>query len=130
MTGSRACAREPVNMELDHEKIKMNQATKQTIKAILIGIIVLPLIGVLYDAYSGFHVLKTSKSIYGIIAGLMVTVIFAFAGEYVSELINTKDKVTDHLYKRVFRLLILLASVGVVGFLYWFIFHYFEILNH
>jgi len=33
---------EIINDELDHEKIKMNQ-TKRTIKAILIGIIVLPL---------------------------------------------------------------------------------------
>ncbi len=107
----------------------MSQTKKQTIKAILIGIIVLPLIGLLYDAYSGFHVLRTSKSIYGLIAGLMVTVMLAFAGEYVGELVGKKDKVSDPLYKRVFHLIILLSSVGVVGFLYWFIFHYFEILK-
>ena len=83
----------------------------------------------LYDAYSGFHVLRNSKSIYGIIAGLTVTAALAFAGEYVSEAINAKDKVSAPLYKRVFHLLILLASVGVVGFLYWIIFHYFEILK-
>ncbi len=99
------------------------------IKPILIGIIVLPLIGLMYDAYSGFHVLRNSKSIYGIIAGLMVTVIVAFVGEYVSEVINAKDKVSDPLCKRVFLLFILFVSVGVVGFLYWFIFHYFEILK-
>lgn len=114
---------------LDHEKIHMNQTKKQTIKAILICIIVLPIIGVLYDAYSGFHVLRNSKTIYGIIAGLIVTAALAFAGEYVSEAINAKDKASDPLYKRVFHLLILLASVGVVGFLYWFIFRYFEILK-
>ena len=107
----------------------MNQTKKQTIKAILIGIIVLPLIGVLYDAYSGFYVLRNSKSIYGIIAGLMVTVILAFVGEYFSEVINSKDKITGPLYKRAFHLIILLAVVGAVGFLYWFIFHYFEILK-
>ena len=99
------------------------------IKPILIGIFVLPFIVVLYDAYSGFHVLRNSKSIYGIIAGLMVSAVLAFAGEYASEAINAKDKSSDPLYKRVFRLLILLATVGVVGFLYWFIFHYFEILK-
>jgi amino acid transporter len=114
---------------LDHKKTKMNQTKKQTIKTILIGIIVLPLIGVLYDAYSGFHVLRNSKSIYGIIAGLMVTVILALVGEYFSEVINSKDKVTDPLYKRAFHLIILLAVVGAVGFLYWFIFRYFEILK-
>jgi len=114
---------------VDHKKIKMNQTKRQTIKAILIGIIVLLLIGVLYDAYSGFHVLRNSKTIYGIIAGLVVTAVLAFAGEYISEAINAKDKASDPLYKRVFHLLILMASVGVVGFLYWFIFHYFEILK-
>lgn len=89
----------------------------------------LPLIGLLYDAYNGFLVLRNSKSIYGIISGLMVTVILAFVGEYFSEVINTKDKVTDPLYKRAFHLAILSAIVGAVGFLYWFIFHYFEILK-
>ncbi len=107
----------------------MNQTKKQTIKTILIGIIVLPLIGVLYDAYSGFHVLRNSKTIYGITAGLLVTVILAFAGEYVSELINAKDKVSDPLYKRVFYLFILLATVFILGILYWFIFSYFERLK-
>jgi hypothetical protein len=121
----RRCAAAP----LDHKKRKMNQRIKQTIKPILIGIIVLPLIGLLYDAFNGFYVMRNSKSIYGIIAGLIVTVFLVFAGEYVSEVINTKDKVSDPLYKRAFHLFVLLASVGVVLFLYWFIFHYFEILN-
>lgn len=107
----------------------MNQTKKQTIKPIVIGIIVFPLIGLLYDAFNGFHVLRNSKSIYGIIAGLVLTVILAFVGEYVSQVINAKDKVSDPLYKRAFHLFMLLASVGVVGFLYWFIFHYFEILK-
>lgn len=102
---------------------------RSKIKPILIGIMVLPLIGLLYDAYSGFHVLRNSKSIYGIITGLMVTVVLALVGEYVSELINTKDKVSDPLYKRVFLLFILLVFVCIVGFLYWRIFHYFEILK-
>lgn len=103
----------------------MNQTKKQTIKAILIGIIVLPLIGLLYDAYSGFHILRTSKSIYGLIASLLVTVTLAFAGEYVGELVGTKDKVSDPLSKRVFHLSILLVTAVVLVFLYWFIFHYF-----
>jgi amino acid transporter len=107
----------------------MNQRKKQTIKPILIGIIVLPIIGMMYDAFNGFHVLKNSKSIYGIIIGLMLTVILAFTGEYVSEVINAKDNVSDPLYKRALHLFILLVSVTVVGFLYWFIFHYFEILK-
>jgi hypothetical protein len=99
------------------------------IKTILIGITVLPLIGFFYDAINGFYVLRNSKSIYGIIVGIMLTVILVFAGEYVSETINAKDNVSDPLYKRAFRLLLLLASVSIVGFLYWFIFHYFEILK-
>lgn len=107
----------------------MNLSKKQTIKTILIGVIVLPLFGLLYDAYSGFFVLRNSKSIYGIVVGLMVTVILALAGEYVSEVINAKDKVSDPLYKRAFHLFILLATVAIVGFLYWFIFLYFEILK-
>ena len=107
----------------------MSQPIKQTIKTILIGIIVLPLIGFTYDAFNGFYVLRNSKSIYGIIVGLMLTVILAFVGEYFSEVINAKDKVIDPLYKRAFHLIILLAVVGAVGFLYWFIFHYFEILR-
>ena len=107
----------------------MHQSKRLTIKTILIGIVILPLFGLLYDAYSGFNVLRNSKSIYGITVGLMVTVILALAGEYVSEVINSKDKVTDPLYKRAFHLFILLASAAVIGFLYWFIFHYFEILK-
>ncbi len=109
--------------------MKMNQSKKQTIKTILIALIVLPLFGILYDAYSGFHVLRNSKTIYGIAAGLMVTTILALAGESVSDLINAKDKVSDPLYKRVFHLFILLATMLFVGFMYWFIFHYFEKLK-
>jgi len=107
----------------------MNQKNKQTIKTILIGVIVLPIFGLLYDSFSGFYVLRNFKSVYGILAGLMVTVIFTLAGEYVSELINAKDSVSDPLYKRVFCLFILLAAVGALGFLNWFIFHYFEKLK-
>lgn len=118
-----------ISHTVDHKKRKMNQTKKQTIKPILIAILVLPFIGLLYDAFNGFHVLRNAKSIYGIVAGLMVTVLLVFAGEYVSEVINAKDKVSDPLYKRAFHLLILLAVVGIVGFLYWFIFHYFEILK-
>jgi ribose/xylose/arabinose/galactoside ABC-type transport system permease subunit len=107
----------------------MNQTKEKTIKPILIGIIVLPLIGLLYDAFNGFHVLRNSKTIYGIIAGLILTAILAFVGEYFSEVINAKDKVSDPLYKRAFHLFILLVSMSVIGFLCWFILHYFEILK-
>jgi len=107
----------------------MNQKYKQTIKTILIGIIVLPIFGLLYDSFNGFYVLRNFKSVYGILAGLMVTVIFTLAGEYVSELINAKDSVSDPLYKRVFHLFVLLAGAGALGALYWFIFHYVEKLK-
>jgi hypothetical protein len=107
----------------------MNQKMKKTIKTILIGIIVLPLFGLMYDAFNGFHVLKISKSVYGIIIGLMITVLWVMIGEFVSDEITAKDKVSDPLYKRVFYLIILLAWLGIVGFLYWFIFFYFKILN-
>jgi hypothetical protein len=107
----------------------MSPTIKQTIKTILMGIIVLPLIGFLYDAFNGFYVFRNSKSIYGIVVGLMLTVILAFVGEYISEVINAKDKVSDPLYKRAFHLIILMGSVCIVGFMYWFIIHYFEILK-
>ncbi len=107
----------------------MNLKKRKTIKTILIGVIVLPIFGLLYDSFSGFYVLRNFKTIYGILAGLMVTVIFAFAGEYVSGLINAKDSVSDPLCKRFFHLFILLATGGVLVFLYWLIFHYLEKLK-
>ena len=105
------------------------QTRSQILKTILIGIFALPLLGLLYDAWNGFYVLRNSKSIYGLVIGLMVTALFAFAGEYVLGVLNAKDKVSDPLYKRVFHLLVLVAAVGVVGFIYWFIFQYFELLK-
>lgn len=102
---------------------------RQKIKAVLIGFIVLPLIGFFYDAINGFYILRNTKSIYGIIIGIILTVIIISAGEYVAETINTKDNVSDPLYKRAFRLLLLLVSVSIIVSLYWFIFHYFELLK-
>jgi len=85
--------------------------------------------GLLYDAFNGFYVLRNSKSIYGIIIGLIMTVLLVFVGEYLSERIDARDKVTDPLHKRALHLLILLASACVIGFLYWFFFYYCEILK-
>lgn len=104
----------------------MSQIVKQRIKSVLLCIIVLPLIGLLYDALNGFQILRNTRSIYGAVAGLIMSVIFVISGEYVVELIGKKDKVSDPLYKRVFHLLALLVSVAVVWVLYLVVFHYFE----
>ncbi|QEM67549.1 hypothetical protein FO488_04890 [Geobacter sp. FeAm09] len=102
-------------------KVQMSrfEASKQK-TIVIVGIVFLLLIGLLYDASNGFYVLKHSRSMYGMAFGLSLTAFFAGLGESLSNYIEAKDKVSHPLPKRVFYLLLLLAALAAVGFLYWF----------
>ena len=60
------------------------------LKSIIIAILVLPMIGLFYDALNGFQILRHSKSIYGVIVGLLLTVFYVFIGETMSNWINLR----------------------------------------
>ena len=94
------------------------------LKVILIGIAFLLFIGLLLDAFSGFYIIKHSKSIYGGIAGLFLFSLFYLFGEAGAEWINKKDDVSHPLHKRVFHLLLLLFLSGTVIAICWLLFDY------
>lgn len=52
-----------------------------SLRTVVIGIVVLPLFGLLFDAFSGFYVLRHSKSLYAACAGLFLLSVFYLLGE-------------------------------------------------
>lgn len=107
----------------------MRQFETSKLKPVVVGIVLLLLVGLLFDALDGFPVLKHSRSMYGMVIGLTLTAIFAGLGEYLSHYIDARDKGSHPLPRRAFHLLLLLASLAVVGLSYWFTFRYFGILK-
>jgi hypothetical protein len=75
--------------------------------------------------YNGFNILKRAKSISWGIGGLLILAIFCIIGESIGEWISSKDHVSHPLYKRGFRLLLLLISAGIAGVLTYYTFTYF-----
>jgi hypothetical protein len=90
------------------------------LKKIALAVIVLLVFGFLFDLFSGFYVLRHSKSIYAGLTGLMVVAIFYILGEAGSEWIGGKDDVAHPLYKRAFHLFLLLLFAGFVLAVLWF----------
>ena len=97
---------------------------RSNLKGIFIGIAFLLFIGLLLDAFSGFYIIKHSKSIYGGIAGLFLISLFYLFGEAGAGWINSKDDVSHPLHKRVFHLFLLLLFTGTVIALCWLLFDY------
>ena len=110
---------------VDEETKKMNGAATSKYKSILLAVLAMPLLGVLYDALNGFHILKHSKSAYGVVFGLFLTAVYAVIGESISNWVNLKDDVSQPLHKRALNLSLLLLLLTVVAFSYWFVFNCF-----
>ena len=89
-------------------------------KKIAFAGVALLLFGFLIDLFSGFYVLRHSKSIYAGFAGLLIVSIFYILGEAGSEWIGGKDDVAHPLYKRAFHLFLLLLFAGLVLVAVWF----------
>lgn len=94
------------------------------LRIIVIAVIVLLTLGFIIDLFSGFYVLRQSKSIYAGLAGLLIVAIFYVIGEAGSEWLGGKDKVTDPLYKRALRLLALLIFTTLILTALWFALKY------
>jgi hypothetical protein len=90
------------------------------IRKLVIALIALLVFGFIIDLFSGFYVLRHSKSIYAGLGGLLIVAIFYVIGEAGSEWIGDKDKVTDPLYKRAFHLLALLLFAGGILAIMWY----------
>lgn len=104
--------------------LKRYKNDSSNFKSIAILIVSLLFFGILIDAFNGFHIIRKAKSIFMGILGLFILALFYIVGEGVSEWINSKDHVSHPLHKRVFHLLLLLLSVGIVMTLAYFIFKY------
>jgi hypothetical protein len=87
---------------------------KAVLRTITIGVVFLLLFGLLIDAFSGFYVLRHSKSVYAGCAGLFLLSILYLLGEAGSDWINSKDETTHPWHKRLLHLLMLLAYAGLV----------------
>ena len=88
-----------------------------------IAISSLCILGLMIDAFNGFYVLRTAKSLFWGISGLILLSIFYLFGEASSEWINSKDDVSHPLYKRVFHLFILLILAGAIMATCWYVFN-------
>lgn len=103
--------------------------SKSILRTIVVGAIVLIAFGFLIDFFSGFYILTHSKSIYAGLGGFLIVAMFYVIGESGSESIGGKDKVTDPLYKRAFRLLSLLIFAALILTAMWFALKYLGLMR-
>ena len=97
---------------------------KQKLRLIITVILVLLFIGLLIDAFSGFYILRYSKTIYGGIVGMLLLGALYLFGEAGTKWIDSKDDVFHPLYKRVFHLALLLLFIGVIMVISWAVFKF------
>ncbi len=88
-------------------------------RTLVIGAVVLPLFGLLFDAFNDFYVLRHSKSIYGAFAGLVLLAVLYLLGEAGATWVGSKDKVSHPLHKRVFHLFLMLAYTVLIVVAAW-----------
>ncbi|MBU4011208.1 MAG: hypothetical protein KJ882_10635 [Proteobacteria bacterium] len=93
------------------------------LKIAAIAIPSLCIFGLMIDAFNGFYIIRTAKSISWGIGGLIILSLFYLIGEASSEWVNSKDDVSHPLYKRVFHLLILLVFAGAIMAACWYVFN-------
>ena len=91
-------------------------------KIALIAVLVLLVLGLMIDAFSGFYILKNARSLGWGIGGLMLLSLFYLVGEAGSGWINSKDDVSHSLHKRFFRLVVLIFFASVVMAVCWYVF--------
>ena len=85
--------------------------------------------GFLIDLFSGFYVLRNSKSIYAGFAGLFLLAAFYLMGEAGADWIHSKDDASQPSYKKAFRLAMLLIYVGLSMAAVWFLLNYFGLIK-
>jgi len=117
------------NCLTNEEKAKRIVMPNSILRIIVIAVIVLLTLGFIIDLFSGFYVLRQSKSIYAGLAGLLIVAIFYVIGEAGSEWLGGKDKVTDPLYKRALRLLALLIFTTLILTALWFALKYLGLIR-
>jgi len=103
------------------EPIKYVKKTRSILQTIAIGTIALLSLGFLIDFFSGFHILRNTKSIYAGFAVLFLLAVFYLMGEAGADWIGSKDNVAHPLYKRAFYLAILLTYAIIIMTAGWFI---------
>jgi hypothetical protein len=111
------------------ESIKYVKKPRSILRTITIGTIALLIFGFLIDLFSGFPVLRNSKSIYAGLAGLFFLAVFYLIDEAGGDWISSKDDVSHPLYKRAFRLAMLLIYAGIIMTAGWFILNYFGLIK-
>lgn len=111
------------------EPIKGLHNLRSILRTIAIGTIALLIFGFLIDLFSGFYVLRNSKSIYAGIAGLFLLAVFYLIGEAGGDWISLKDDVSHPLYKRAFHLAMLLIYAGIIMTAGWLILNYFGLIK-
>ena len=82
--------------------------------ALLIG-------GLALDALNGFYFIRTAKTPLLAFVGLIVLGVLYLLGEIIADRINAKDKKTNPLYLRMFHLILLLGTVGLVVGAAWYL---------
>ena len=118
---------------MSNEQVKHIKKLLSILRIIAIATIVLLIYGFLIDIFSGFYVLKNSKSIYSALVCLFLLAIFYLIGEAGGNWIGSKDNVSHLLYKRLFHLVLLLMYAGIIITAAWFILNYFvfmKIINY
>lgn len=111
------------------ESTKHKKKSVLTLRNLAVGIIFLVILGLLIDLFSGFYILRHSKSMYAGIIGLFLLAIFYLIGEAGGNWIGSKDDVSHPLYKRFFHLVIQLIYAGIIMTVAWFILNYFGIIT-
>jgi len=84
------------------EPIKYVKKSGSILRTIAIVTIALLIFGFLIDLFSGFYVLRNTKSIYAGLAGLFFLAVFYLIGEAGGDWISSKDDFSHPLYKRAF----------------------------
>lgn len=95
---------------------------KSIIKAALIIVVIIGMVGFLNDATSGFYILKNSSNMVSAAFGIVAFGTIYMVGEICVDFINKKDKTSNSIIKRLFHLLImfLVVVLAVMLSLYFF----------
>lgn len=100
----------------------MRAKGKAIIRFSVILFLVLLALGFMIDAFNGFYILRTAKTVSWSAGGLLLVSLFYLLGEAGSEWISSKDDVSHPLHKRVFHLICLVLFAGAIIAACWIIF--------
>ena len=101
----------------EKEFFKRQQNNDSKLKTILIVLGLIFFFGILLDALTGFSILRNSKSIFHGVVGLILVAVIYLSAEGLSTKINSKDKNSHPLYKRLLHFfLIFLVTISFIFF--------------